>query len=145
VTRDWVRRAAPLLVIALKLAQLAMTAYGIPFPLPSLPFDVSFDNFLGKYIYTYLYLKTYSYYAHVYISVQVCTYVHIIFICNIGSVLNEISSEFQGELVQELLMEHVDELQETAIEGRNYIISIIIIIIYHHHYHYHYHYHYYRL
>jgi hypothetical protein len=48
VTREWVKKAAPLLVITLKLAQMAMAAYGIPFPLPSLPFDVSFDAFLGK-------------------------------------------------------------------------------------------------
>jgi len=84
VTREWVRRAAPLLVIALKLAQLAMTAYGIPFPLPTMPFDVSFDAFLG-------------------------------------TVLDEIGSEFTGQQVQELITEGVDlvseELQEVAVEA----------------------------
>ena len=48
VTKEWVRQAAPVLVITLKIVQLAMTAYGIPFPLPTLPFDLSADAFLGK-------------------------------------------------------------------------------------------------
>jgi hypothetical protein len=48
VTREWVKKAAPILVIALKLTQLALTAYGIPFPFPTLPFDFSFDSYLGN-------------------------------------------------------------------------------------------------
>lgn len=40
VTKEWVKKAAPVLIIALKIAQLAINAYGIPFPLPSLPLDM---------------------------------------------------------------------------------------------------------
>jgi hypothetical protein len=47
VTKEWVKKAAPVLIITLKIVQLAMTAYGIPFPLPSLPFDINTDSFLG--------------------------------------------------------------------------------------------------
>ena len=39
VTKEWVKKAAPVLIIGLKIAQLAMNAYGIPFPFPSLPLD----------------------------------------------------------------------------------------------------------
>ena len=41
------KKAAPVLIITLKIVQLAMTAYGIPFPLPSLPFDINTDSFIG--------------------------------------------------------------------------------------------------
>jgi hypothetical protein len=47
VTKEWVKKAAPVLIITLKIVQLAMTAYGIPFPLPSLPFDINTDSFIG--------------------------------------------------------------------------------------------------
>jgi hypothetical protein len=49
VTREWVKKAAPLLVIALKITQLALTAYGMPFPFPSLPLDFTFDTYLGNF------------------------------------------------------------------------------------------------
>lgn len=46
VTKEWVKQAAPVLIIALKVVQLAMTAYGIPFPLPTLPADMFQIDFL---------------------------------------------------------------------------------------------------
>lgn len=50
VTREWVKAAAPLLAIALKITQIAMTAYGLPFPFSSLPFDFSFDAYVGNFM-----------------------------------------------------------------------------------------------
>jgi hypothetical protein len=49
---------------------------------------------------------------------------------NTGSVLSEIGSEFQGEGVQELLLEHVDGLQESVIEGsRSFIFPVVMFIL----------------
>lgn len=52
VTKECLKKAGPILVIALKLTQLALIAYEIPFPSPTLPlpidfsFDFSFDSYL---------------------------------------------------------------------------------------------------
>ena len=48
VTKEWVKKAAPVLIITLRIAQLAMNAYGIPFPLPALPLDMLQTEFLDS-------------------------------------------------------------------------------------------------
>ena len=42
------RKAAPVLIIALKVAQLALAMHGIRFPFPSLPRGMKQEDFLSK-------------------------------------------------------------------------------------------------
>ena len=45
--KDWLKKAAPVLAISLKVVQLAMTAYGIPLPTPPLPSGMTSNDFVG--------------------------------------------------------------------------------------------------